>query len=149
MLPAAHAQDSEFKGKIGKTLADSEEYWPEPVQSPEEAPNVLVWLIDDMGYGHSSAFGGLTPMPTIDRLAARGLRYTNFHTTALCSPSRTCIAAGRNHHRIGMGSHSLTAMGFPGYNAHPPDTAKGYGEILKREGWSTMFLGKWDHTPQW
>jgi len=145
----ASAQDTEFKGKIGRTLKDSKEYWPEPVKPGEGAPNVLIWLIDDMGYGHSSAFGGLTPMPTIDRLAANGLRYNNFHTTALCSPSRAAIAAGRNHHRIGMGSHSLTAMGFPGYNAHPPESAKGFGDILKRQGWSTMFLGKWDHTPQW
>ncbi|MDM9632169.1 arylsulfatase [Robiginitalea aurantiaca] len=140
---------AEFKGKIGTTLAESEEYWPEPVKAPEGAPNVLIWLIDDMGYGHSSAFGGLTPMPTIERLANKGLRYNNFHTTALCSPSRASIAAGRNHHNIGMGSHSLTAMGFPGYNAHPPESAKGFSEILKREGWSTMFIGKWDHTPQW
>jgi len=146
---SANAQEQAFKGKIGKTLADSEEYWPKPVKPPKNAPNVLIWLIDDMGYGHSSAFGGLTPMPTIDRLAENGLRYSNFHTTALCSPSRAAIAAGRNHHRIGMGSHSLTAMGFPGYNAHPPDSAKGFSEILKKTGWSTMFIGKWDHTPQW
>jgi arylsulfatase len=139
----------EFKGKIGKTLADSEEHWDKLPTPPEGAPNVLIWLIDDMGYGHSSAFGGLTPMPNIERLAENGLRYNNFHTTALCSPSRAAIAAGRNHHNIGMGSHSLTAMGFPGYNAHPPETAKGFSEILKREGWSTMFIGKWDHTPQW
>ena len=145
----ALAQSEEFKGKIGRTLADSEQYWPEPVTAPEDAPNVLVFLIDDMGYGHSSAFGGLTPMPNIDRLAENGLRFNNFHTTALCSPSRAAIAAGRNHHRIGMGSHSLTAMGFPGYNAHPPESAKGFSEILKNEGWSTMFIGKWDHTPQW
>ena len=144
-----NAQDLEFKGKIGKTLKESEEYWPKPVTPPEGAPNVLIWLIDDMGYGHSSAFGGLTPMPTIERMAKNGLRYNNFHTTALCSPSRAAIAAGRNHHNIGMGSHSLTAMGFPGYNAHPPDSAKGFADILKREGWSTMFIGKWDHTPQW
>lgn len=146
---SATARDQEFKGKIGKTLSESKEYWPKPVTPPKGAPNVLIWLIDDMGYAHSSAFGGLTPMPTIERLAAKGLRYNNFHTTALCSPSRAAIAAGRNHHRIGMGSHSLTAMGFPGYNAHPPESAKGFGEILKRQGWSTMFLGKWDHTPQW
>ena len=143
------AQEEEFKGTIGTTLADSEQYWPEPVAAPEGAPNVLIWLIDDMGYGHSSAFGGLTPMPTIERMADNGLRYNNFHTTALCSPSRASIAAGRNHHNIGMGSHSLTAMGFPGYNAHPPDSAKGFSDILKNEGWSTMFIGKWDHTPQW
>ena len=148
-LSVSAQKEKEFKGKIGTTLKDSEEYWPEPVTAPEKAPNVLIWLIDDMGYGHSSAFGGLTPMPTIDKLSKNGLRYNNFHTTALCSPSRAAIAAGRNHHNIGMGSHSLTAMGFPGYNAHPPDSAKGFAEILKREGWSTMFIGKWDHTPQW
>jgi len=146
---AVNAQEEEFKGKIGQTLADSEQYWPEPVTAPEGAPNVLIWLIDDMGFGHSGAFGGLTPMPAIEGLAANGLRYNNFHTTALCSPSRASIAAGRNHHNIGMGSHSLTAMGFPGYNAHPPESAKGFADILKDEGWSTMFLGKWDHTPQW
>ena len=152
LTSSIYAQDKgklEFKGEIGETLAESEEYWPEPVKAPEGAPNILVWLIDDMGYGHSSAFGGLTPMPTIDKLADNGLRYNNFHTTALCSPSRAAIGAGRNHHNLGMGSHSLTAMGFPGYNAHPPASAKGFADILKREGWSTMFLGKWDHTPQW
>ena len=85
---SANAQEEAFKGKIGKTLADSEEYWPAPVTPPDDAPNVLIWLIDDMGYGHASAFGGLTPMPTIERLAENGLRYNNFHTTALCSPSR-------------------------------------------------------------
>jgi arylsulfatase len=141
--------DEEFKGKIGRTLADSEQYWPEPVAPPEGAPNVLVWLIDDMGFGHAGTFGGLTPTPTLDRLAENGLSFNNFHTTALCSPTRAVINAGRNHHRIGMGSHSLTAMGFPGYNAHPPESAKGFADILKRAGWSTMFIGKWDHTPQW
>jgi len=147
---AVEAQsEPEFKGKIGKTLADSKEYWPAKKAPRKDAPNVLIWLIDDMGFGHSSAFGGLTSMPNIDRLAEKGLRYNNFHTTALCSPSRASIAAGRNHHNIGMGSHSLTAMGFPGYNAHPPKSAKGFADILKDEGWSTMFLGKWDHTPQW
>ena len=100
-LQAQSSDQEEFKGRIGRTLEDSEEYWPEPVKPPEDAPNVLIWLIDDMGYGHSSAFGGLTPMPTIDRLANNGLRYNNFHTTALCSPSRAAIAAGRNHHNIG------------------------------------------------
>ena len=143
------AQTEEFKGKIGKTLEDSEEYWPDPIKPPKGAPNVLIWLIDDMGYGHSGSFGGLTPTPNIDRLSNDGLRYNNFHTTALCSPTRASINAGRNHHNVGMGSHSLTAMGFPGYNAHPPESAKGFSEILKNAGWSTMFIGKWDHTPQW
>ena len=135
LLASTAQAQLEFKGKIGRTLADSEEYWPEPVTAPEGAPNVLVWLIDDMGFGHAGTFGGLTPTPTLDRLANNGLRFNNFHTTALCSPTRAVINAGRNHHRIGMGSHSLTAMGFPGYDAHPPESAKGFGEILKRAGY--------------
>ena len=90
LVAGLFAQEEDFKGKIGKTLKDSEQYWPEPVQPPADAPNVLVWLIDDMGFGHASAFGGLTPTPTLDKLSDNGLRFNNFHTTALCSPSRAC-----------------------------------------------------------
>jgi arylsulfatase len=85
---SANAKEPEFKGKIGKTLAGSEEYWPEYVKPPKEAPNVLIWLIDDMGYGHSSAFGGLTPMPTIDRLAENGLRQQLPHHRAVFALTR-------------------------------------------------------------
>ncbi len=138
-----------FKGKIGKTLEDSVEYWPEPKKAPKGAPNVLIWLLDDCGYGHTSPFGGLVPTPTLERLAKGGLRFTNFHTTALCSPTRAAFLAGRNHHAIGMGSHSLSAMGFPGYNAHVPPTAKSFARILQLFGWATYMIGKWDHTPQW
>ncbi len=138
-----------FKGKVGKTLKDSQEYWPQPVEPPKGAPNVLIWLIDDCGYGHTSTFGGLVPTPNIDRVAKKGLTYTNFHTTALCSPTRAAFLAGRNHHSIGLGSHSLTAMGFPGYNAHVPPSARGFARVLQMFGWLTSMIGKWDHTPQW
>ena len=141
------AEAQEVQGKIGRTLEDSEEYWPEPVRASEGAPNVLVWLIDDMGFGHASPFGGLTPTPTLDRLSENGLRYNNFHTTALCSPSRASIMAGRNHHRIGLGSHSLTAMGFPGYNAFAPESGKSVAKHLQRAGFVNYAIGKWDHTP--
>ncbi|UCC31106.1 MAG: sulfatase-like hydrolase/transferase, partial [Phycisphaerales bacterium] len=110
----------EFKGKIAKTYEESREWWPEPVRPPNGAPNVIIFLLDDVGFAQIGSFGGLIKTPTIDRLARNGLRYNNFHTTALCSPSRATLMAGRNPHAIGLGSHALTAMGFPGYNAMVP-----------------------------
>lgn len=106
-------------------------------------------LLDDCGFGQIGAFGGLIQTPNMDRLAAEGLIYTNFHTCALCSPSRASIAAGRNHHSIGLGSHALTAMGFPGYNGFVPPQAAPAAKILKENGFTTFALGKWDHTPLW
>ena len=125
MSAGVHAQESdafkkygqEFKGKIAKSYAESKEWWPTPSKPPAGTPNAIILLLDDTGFGHLSSFGGLVETPNMDKLAEDGLRYNNFHTTALCSPSRATIMAARNHHRIGLGSHSLTAMGFPGYNA--------------------------------
>jgi arylsulfatase len=114
----------EFKGKVAKSYQESEEWWPSTPKPPAGTPNVIIFLLDDTGFGHLGSFGGLIDTPNIDRMAENGLRYNNFHTTALCSPSRAAIMAGRNHHRIGLGSHSLTAMGFPGYNAFPPESGK-------------------------
>jgi arylsulfatase len=108
---------------------------------------VIVFLLDDTGFGHLGSFGGLIETPHIDQLANNGLRYNNFHTTALCSPSRASIMAGRNHHRIGLGSHSLTAMGFPGYNAFPPESGKSVAKHLQEAGFVNYAIGKWDHTP--
>src|SRR5882724_497906 len=110
----------EFKGKIAKSYAESVEWWPESPKPKPGTPNVLIILLDDVGYAHLGPYGGLISTPNIDKLAADGLVYNNFHTTALCSPSRASLMAGRNPHKIGLGSHSLTAMGFPGYNAFPP-----------------------------
>ena len=136
-----------FKGKIARTFEESVEDWPkEPVFTGKE-PNVLLILLDDVGYSQIGSFGGLTETPNIDKLAAGGLRYNNFHTTALCSPSRAAILAGRNHHSIGLGSHALSAMGFPGYAGRVPMTAQEVTKTARNEGWATYAIGKWDHTP--
>jgi arylsulfatase len=137
----------EFEGKIAKSYAESKEWWPTPPKPPAETPNVVLLLLDDTGFGHLSSFGGLVETPNIDNLADDGLRYSNFHTTALCSPSRASIMAGRNHHRIGLGSHSLTAMGFPGYNAFAPESGKSIAKHLQKAGFINYAIGKWDHTP--
>ncbi len=137
----------EFKGKIAKSYEESEEWWPSAPKPAAGTPNVIIFLLDDTGFAHIGSFGGLIKTPVIDQLAAEGLRYNNFHTLALCSPSRASIMAGRNHHRIGLGSHSLTAMGFPGYNAFAPESAKSVAKHLQKAGFVNYALGKWDHTP--
>jgi arylsulfatase A-like enzyme len=137
----------EFGGTIARSYDDSEEWWPEEVRPPEGAPSVIIFLLDDTGFGQIGSFGGLIETPNIDRLAENGLRYKNFHTTALCSPSRATLMAGRNPHAIGLGSHALTAMGFPGYNAMVPPTAKSVANYLEESGYVNYALGKWDHTP--
>jgi arylsulfatase len=155
MSAGVHAQESEafkkygqeFKGKIAKSYAESKEWWPTPPKPPAGTPNAIILLLDDTGFGHLSSFGGLVETPNMDKLAKDGLRYNNFHTTALCSPSRATIMAARNHHRIGLGSHSLTAMGFPGYNAFPPESGKSIAKHLQKAGFVNYAIGKWDHTP--
>jgi arylsulfatase A-like enzyme len=129
-------QDPEFGGTIGRSYEESTEWWPEPIRPNPDAPNVLILLLDDVGFAHlgQESFGGLIDTPNIDRLAANGLRFNNFHTTALCSPSRAALMTGRNPHRIGLGSHSLTAMGFPGYNAMVPESAKTVANYLTEAG---------------
>jgi arylsulfatase A-like enzyme len=137
----------EFGGKIAKKYEDSQEWWPEPVRPPEGAPNVIIFLLDDVGFAQVGSFGALINTPAIDRLAGNGLRYNNFHTTSLCSPSRATLMAGRFPHTIGLGSHALTAMGFPGYNAMVPESAKSVANYLQEAGYVNYALGKWDHTP--
>ena len=148
---ADHAAESghvEFKGKIAREYANSKEWWPETFKTaPKGAPNVVMILLDDTGFGQLGSYGGLTDTPNLDALANGGLRFNNFHTTALCSPSRASLMAGRNPHSIGLGSHSLTAMGFPGYNAIIPENAKSVAKVLQQNGYVNYALGKWDHTP--
>ncbi|MBW2269427.1 MAG: arylsulfatase, partial [Deltaproteobacteria bacterium] len=144
---ATPADTPEFKGKIARSYADSEEWWPAPEVPPKGAPNVIIFLLDDVGFAQVQSFGGLIETPNINRLGENGLRYNNFHTTALCSPSRASLMAGRNPHSIGLGSHALTAMGFPGYNAVVPPTAKSVANYLQEAGYVNYALGKWDHTP--
>jgi len=140
-------EGQEFQGVIARSYEESVEWWPEPVRPQEGAPNVLILLLDDVGFAQIGSFGGLIETPNIDRLAAGGLRFNNFHTTALCSPSRATLMAGRFPHSIGLGSHALTAMGFPGYNAIVPPSAKSVANYLQEEGYVNYALGKWDHTP--
>ena len=108
---------------------------------------MIIFLLDDVGFAQIGSFGGLIDTPNIDSLAKNGLRFNNFHTTALCSPSRASLMAGRNPHSIGLGSHALTAMGFPGYNAIMPESAKSVANYLGEHGYINYALGKWDHTP--
>jgi arylsulfatase len=136
-----------FGGVIAKKYEDSKEWWPPEVRPPEGAPNVIIFLLDDVGFAQVGSFGGLIKTPNIDKLAANGLRFNNFHTTALCSPSRASLMAGRNPHSIGLGSHALTAMGFPGYNAVMPESAKSVANYLQEHGYLNYAIGKWDHTP--
>ncbi len=137
----------EFKGKIGRTYAESEEWYPEVPKPKPGTPNVFIILLDDVGFSQLGSYGGLIKTPNVDALAAYGLRYNNFHTTALCSPSRAALTAARNPHRIGLGSHALTAMGFPGYNGVPPESAKSLAKDFQHAGFETFAMGKWDHTP--
>ncbi|MDH3732143.1 MAG: arylsulfatase [Gemmatimonadota bacterium] len=143
----APESEPEFGGTIARAYEDSEEWWADPIRPNEDAPNVIIFLLDDVGFAQVQSFGGLIETPNIDRLAENGLRFNNFHTTALCSPSRASLMAGRYPHSIGLGSHALTAMGFPGYNAIMPASAKSVANYLKEAGYVNYALGKWDHTP--
>ena len=108
-----YEQGTEFPGTIGRTVEESKPAWPAPVRATEGAPNVLFFVLDDVGYGQLSCFGGLVETPNIDRVAAQGLRYANMHTTALCSPTRSCILTGRNHHSSGVACIMELATGYP------------------------------------
>jgi arylsulfatase len=136
-----------FGGVIAKKYEDSKEWWAPEKRPKKDAPNVIIFLLDDTGFAQVGGFGGLIETPNIDRLAENGLRYNNFHTTALCSPTRATLMAGRFPHSIGLGSHALTAMGFPGYNAIMPESAKSVANYLQEDGYVNYALGKWDHTP--
>jgi arylsulfatase len=121
----------------------------EPLRPPAGAPNVLIVLIDDTGFGSSSAFGGPCSTPTAERLAANGLRFNRFHTTALCSPTRQALLTGRNHHSVGMGGITEIATSAPGYNSIRPKTKAPLAEILKLNGYSTAQFGKCHEVPVW
>jgi len=123
--------------------------WPPAVKAPSGAPNVVLILIDDAGYGWSSVFGGPVPTPNIDRLANHGLRYNNFHVNALCSPTRAALLSGRNAHEIGFGTITEGANSKPGYTSIWPKSAVSVAEVLKRNGYSTAAFGKWHNTPTW
>jgi len=139
--------DDSFKGKIGFTLADSEEYSEPKKRAPQGAPNVVFFLIDDAGYGTSSAFGGLMQTPVLDSLANHGLRYTNFHSTGVSSPTRAALLTGRNHHSVHMGTLNYSSLGFPGYDAIMPLDKASIAEVLHENRYNSFAVGKWHVAP--
>ncbi|MEH3103772.1 MAG: arylsulfatase [Sphingomonas phyllosphaerae] len=152
MILTAQAQaqvQQPFQGKVGRTLAESTEAWPTPVRAPAGAPNIVWILLDDVGYGAASAFGGGISTPRLEELAQQGLRYTNFHTTAICAPTRAALLTGRNSasvHVAGFSHHSLAA-GFPGWDGYLPSSAGTVAEVLRDNGYSTFAVGKYGVTP--
>jgi arylsulfatase A-like enzyme len=142
-----YEQGTTFPGRIGRTIEESSPAWPRPLRAPSGAPNVVFLVLDDVGYGQLSAFGGLVNTPNIDRVAANGLRYVNMHTTALCSPTRSCILTGRNHHSNGVAAIMETATGFPGYDGRMPFQNGMLPEMLLESGYNTFCVGKWHLSP--
>jgi arylsulfatase A-like enzyme len=138
-----------FKGHLAPRTKDSVKDFPVEVAAPKGAPNVLVIMTDDVGYGASSTFGGPIPTPTLDRLAKSGLRYTQFHTTALCSPTRAALITGRNHHTCATGAIMELGVGFPGYNTLMPKSCGSIAKILKYNGYNTSWYGKNHNVPDW
>ncbi len=138
-----------FQGEINLNAAQSKPAWPARVVPPKGAPNILLIMTDDVGFGAPSTFGGVIPTPTLDSIAANGLRYTNFHSTALCSPTRAALITGRNHHSVGFGVVSEAATGFPGYNSIIPKSSATIGRILLENGYRTAWFGKDHNTPSW
>ena len=143
-LPAPPAQ---FEGKIERTTEGSEPYWPPRIKPRANAPNVILIMTDDSGYGVPSTFGGVIPTPALDRIANEGLRYTNFHSTALCSPTRAALITGRNHHSVGYGVIAEQATGYPGYDSIITKDKATIGQILKGNGYRTSWFGKNHNTP--
>ena len=139
--------DPKFGGVIKDTAADSKPYWPPSVVPPKGAPNVLLIMTDDQGYGVTSTFGGVIPTPAMDRIAKAGLRYTQFHSTALCSPTRAALITGRNHHSVGNGVIAEMATGYPGYDSIIEKDSASVAEILQENGYATSFFGKNHNTP--
>ena len=138
-----------FKGKIARLVADSVPDFPAAVEPPKDAPNVLLILTDDVGIGATGTFGGPIPTPNFDRVANAGLKYTMFHTTALCSPTRAALIAGRNHHTCASGSITEFATGFPGYNSVVSKSCGTVGQVLRGNAYNTSWFGKMHNVPDW
>ncbi|OQC28595.1 MAG: Arylsulfatase [Deltaproteobacteria bacterium ADurb.Bin072] len=155
LISSAAAQDvlpappAPFTGQIGLSVKDSRSDFPQPVKAPKGAPNVVIILLDDVGYGASSTFGGPCDTPTLDRLAANGLRYTQFHTTAISSPTRASLLTGRNHHTVHTGNIMEFATGFPGYDSVMGKDTATVAEVLRQKGFNTAWFGKNHNVPDW
>jgi arylsulfatase A-like enzyme len=141
--------EKKFEGTLGRTEDESKPDKPVIITPPEGAPNVVIVLLDDVGFGASDVFGGPVPMPALAEVADEGLRYNAFHTTALCSPTRAALLTGRNHHSAHFGAISEIAVGYPGYDSVIPKSKVTVAEILKGNGYNTAFIGKNHITPMW
>src|SRR5258708_6916400 len=143
--------DTQYKypGKVPLDARDAKFPPIKPLRPPEGSPNVVVILLDDIGFGAPSTFGGGVNMPVLDSLAKQGLRYTQFHTAALCSPTREALLTGHNHHSVGMGAITELATSAPGYNSIRPNEAATIAETLKLNGYNTAAFGKMHQTPAW
>jgi arylsulfatase A-like enzyme len=141
------AGNTPFGGTIGKTVANSKPWWPQATKPPAGAPNILVVLFDDVGFSDFGCYGSPILTPTIDRLAAQGLRYSGFHTTAMCSTTRAALLTGRNHHSVGVGCLANFDSGYPGYRGKIAREAGTLAEMLKAHAYRNYMVGKWHVTP--
>ncbi len=138
-----------FAGTINTTVADSTPSWPPQLAAPKGAPNILLIITDDSGYSAPTTFGGVIPTPALDKVAKTGLKFTQFNTTALCSPTRAALITGRNHHEVGFGVITELSTGFPGYNAIIGRDTATIAEVLKQNGYATSWFGKNHNVPPW
>jgi arylsulfatase A-like enzyme len=138
-----------FGGSIGLTTTDSASDFPQPISAPQQAPNILLIMTDDVGFGAAGSFGGPIPTPTLDRVASNGIKYNRFHTTALCSPTRAALLTGRNPHNANTGIIMERCLGYPGYNSILPKSCGTIAEVLRQNGYNTAWFGKNHNTPTW
>src|SRR4051812_35655853 len=141
------ADEPQFGGQIGRTYRDSTPWWPEPARAPDGAPNIVIMVLDDVGFAHLGCYGSDIATPNMDKLAANGLRYTSFHTTAMCSPTRAALLTGRNHHAAGIGIVGELATGFPGYGGALSKQTATLAEMLTPRGYIAFAVGKWHLMP--
>jgi arylsulfatase A-like enzyme len=153
-LPSCWAQNSElvrpdppFSGTVAPKREGSRPAWPEQVKAPAGAPNIVLILLDDVGFGMPSTFGAPAATPELDKLARAGLRYNEFHVNSLCSPTRGALLSGGNDHEIGFGTVEEQTTGYPGYNGIWPKSAVAIPEVLRHNGYSTAAFGMWNDTP--
>jgi arylsulfatase A-like enzyme len=141
--------DLPFTGTINRDVRKSVPEWPKVITAPQDAPNVVLILVDDVGFSTTSTFGGPVPTPNFDKLATSGLRYNEFHVNAICAPSRAALLSGRNNHEIGFGTITEHAQGYPGYNSVWPKSSASIAKVLSENGYNTAAFGKWHNTPVW
>jgi arylsulfatase A-like enzyme len=143
------SDDPQLKPWVARDARESLPAWPEVVKAPTGAPNVVLILVDDVGFSTTSTFGGPVPTPNFDKLAAHGLRYNTFHVNSICSASRAALLSGRNDHQVGFGTIAEHAQGYPGYNSIWPDDSASIAKVLQENGYNTAAFGKWHNTPVW